>query len=326
MAEYWYDEAYHGLGLAIPQGFFAVHIGALKIGIQMQGPSYANLVMAAELLGDSAAVEKWFRMACQRQAAVQESFIEKLLQRAPELGWSILMDRQDLSGARAWLQRAKEDVATGERLGCSTFPTRIVISDTEHRAISMDQLSRIWAFIKQHCRRWHDFFKISPTRGQPLTAEIINLYHLDAWLIRPATQAENCSMVELMASKAQTPQWFISHWWGEPVHAFTTCVKRHAEIRQLPGTSCYWVCAYANRQHALSQEVAADPRETSFFRALNLSEGVLLILDEATESSGPATPFTRIWCAFEEFVALTPGARLGCCWTSRRRRRGRRSC
>lgn len=81
MAEYWYDEA-------------------LKIGIQMQGPSYANLVMAAELLGDSAAVEKWFRMACQRQAAVQESFIEKLL--------SILMDRQDLSGARAWLQRAKE--------------------------------------------------------------------------------------------------------------------------------------------------------------------------------------------------------------------------
>ena len=27
MAEYWYDEAYHGLGLAIPEGFFAVHIG-----------------------------------------------------------------------------------------------------------------------------------------------------------------------------------------------------------------------------------------------------------------------------------------------------------
>lgn len=27
MAEYWYDEAYHGPGLAVPQGFFAVHIG-----------------------------------------------------------------------------------------------------------------------------------------------------------------------------------------------------------------------------------------------------------------------------------------------------------
>ena len=72
--------------------------------------------------------------------------------------------------------------------------------------------------------------------------------------------------------------------------------------------SCSEICAYANRQHALCQEVTSDPRESSpwaerccfmlfclpfpsisfgflrvsgFFRALTLSEGVLLILDEA---------------------------------------------
>jgi len=187
----------------------------------------------------------------------------------------------------------------------NAFPKRIVIPDTEHRAISVDQLAQILTFIDLHCRSWHDFFQTSPTVGQMLTLEMMNLYHLDAWLIRPATQEHDCSMVELLATKPQTPQWFISHWWGEPVQAFTSCVQLHQEIRQLPGSACYWVCAYANRQHSLSQEVSADPRDSSFFRALKLSEGVLLILDEATPSSGPATPFTRIWCAFEEFVALT---------------------
>lgn len=124
-----------------------------------------------------------------------------------------------------------------------------------------------------------------PGPGQMLTLEMMNLYHLDAWLIRPATQAKgcrlpawespmstrwlqsvdwhlagfnpknwsriiketsfptviqpnrqrwvqsvqyslhvgflfhhghqehDCSMVELLATKPQTPQWFISHWY-----------------------------------------------------------------------------------------------------------------
>ncbi|CAJ1417260.1 unnamed protein product [Effrenium voratum] len=116
-------------------------------------------------------------------------------------------------------------------------------------------------------------------------------------------------MVELLSEKSQVPEWFVSHWWGEPIVAFHRCVELHRKIRDLPDTVGYWVCAYANRQHALKGEVTADPRETSFFRALQLSKGVLLILDEATADSGPATPFTRIWCAFEEFVALRRGER-----------------
>ena len=41
-----------------------------------------------------------------------------------------------------------------------------------------------------------------------------------------------------------------------------------------------------------------DPRESSFFRAMQLADGVLLVLDPE------ATPFTRIWCAFEEATVV----------------------
>ena len=45
--------------------------------------------------------------------------------------------------------------------------------------------------------------------------------------------------------------------------------------------------AYANNQHQLDAEIKENPRKTSFYRAIKLCVGVLLILDS------DATPFTR---------------------------------
>ena len=59
------------------------------------------------------------------------------------------------------------------------------------------------------------------------------------------------------------------------------------------------VCAYANNQHQLGKDIGSDPRESSFYQALVLCDGVLVVLD------AKATPFTRIWCAFEEATAVT---------------------
>ena len=59
------------------------------------------------------------------------------------------------------------------------------------------------------------------------------------------------------------------------------------------------VCAYANNQHQLGKDIGNDPRESSFYQALVLCDGVLVVLD------AKATPFTRIWCAFEEATAVT---------------------
>ena len=80
---------------------------------------------------------------------------------------------------------------------------------------------------------------------------------------------------------------------------FVTCVARHGELRDLQETNAWWVCAYANNQHELGKDLTQDPRASSFFRAMCLCDGLLLILDAT------ATPFQRIWCCFEQSVALT---------------------
>ena len=171
--------------------------------------------------------------------------------------------------------------------------------------------------------------------------------------------------------EAQIPLWFVSHAWLEPIHLFLTCLRRHSTLRELR-VPAYWVCAYANNQHALEEAISNNPRKTSFYKAMRLCRGVLLVLDTqaigwrllrqhfaakvffvfhprwklyctglralsqatlqewgwppapmapescppATHLGGPrlwqryncpttttATPFTRIWCCFEESIA-----------------------
>ena len=44
-----------------------------------------------------------------------------------------------------------------------------------------------------------------------------------------------------------------------------------------------------SNQHKLGDDMGNDPKSSSFYMAMCLSEGVLLILD------GPASPFKRSW-------------------------------
>ena len=83
----------------------------------------------------------------------------------------------------------------------------------------------------------------------------------------------------------------------EPVCKFLACLEQHALVRELSSSTFYWVCAYANNQHCVEEDIRSNPRSTSFYRAMQMSQGVLLVLD----SSG--TPFERIWCCFEEAIA-----------------------
>jgi len=148
-----------------------------------------------------------------------------------------------------------------------------------------------------------------------------------------STDPWECAFVEVLALEDQPPVWFVSHWWGEPIVHFAGCVRLHAEVRlgsvksrtpledqggrmrhgykmEADQDSPYWVCAYANRQWSLSQEVVEDPKKTSFYRALvvakGLGGGTLLILDAKNEvtQTGPGTPFSRVWCAFEESTSI----------------------
>ena len=83
----------------------------------------------------------------------------------------------------------------------------------------------------------------------------------------------------------------------EPVSEFLACLEQHAGVRDLSGSTTYWVCAYANNQHRVEDDIQCNPRDTSFYRAMQMCEGVLLVLDSA------GTPFERIWCCFEESIA-----------------------
>ena len=99
-------------------------------------------------------------------------------------------------------------------------------------------------------RGWWDRFT-----KQPLHKDTINLYAVADWIIKPFTAKEACSFVELVVDEGtseQIPQWFISHWWGEAVLAFIRAVEAHAKARGLEASAAYWVCAYANNQHAMT--------------------------------------------------------------------------
>ncbi|CAL1150216.1 unnamed protein product, partial [Cladocopium goreaui] len=129
-------------------------------------------------------------------------------------------------------------------------------------------------------------FRIEDTAERGITRE--QLAKIDGYA------KKGCSMVEIMAIQVQRPHWFVSHAWIEPVCKFLACLEQHALVRELSSSTFYWVCAYANNQHCVEEDIKSNPRSTSFYRAMQMSEGVLLVLDSA------GTTFERIWCCFEE--------------------------
>ena len=167
-----------------------------------------------------------------------------------------------------------------------------------------------------------------PTRGldhlagrtAEVVAEKVALYDVNKFVILPFTVRRRCAFVEMVARAAQSPRWFVSHWWGEPAVDFVACLEQHAQDygrdktgRAMKGgvtdkTPC-WVCAYANNQWDLSEVNIEDPGQTSFHKAMALAEGTVTVLDKG------GVVFTRIWCGYEVYVSLAspPNPKVVCC-------------
>ncbi|CAE8596983.1 unnamed protein product, partial [Polarella glacialis] len=190
------------------------------------------------------------------------------------------------TAARKELKLSVTDFEKHMELLRTAFPYQGCISKVEERGISHEQLVRVETFAATHCHSWHDIKAAENT----LSMDTLNLYHITPWCIKPATNERNCAMVELFSHSPCLPNNFCSHWWGEPLKYFVACIGRHCAVRQLClRTAFYRICAYAKRQHALSEELNDDPKQTIFYKAMCLADGLLLILD----SLGPAMPFTR---------------------------------
>jgi len=95
------------------------------------------------------------------------------------------------------------------------------------------------------------------------------------------------------------PRWYVSHWWGEPINDFVRSLQQHCEDRELDeDLSAYWVWAYAINHWDTAADVGINPLENAFVRAMELSDGILSVIDKG------AVSYTRLWCSFEAWVAL----------------------
>jgi hypothetical protein len=177
--------------------------------------------------------------------------------------------------------------------GCS-------IEKTEERGVTLPQLRAVVANIERRClpEAWEGSRWLGDGWAMlPLEPENVSLYETDTYITRPATVARRCSIVELFAAAPQPPNWFVSHFWGEPVKEFVACIVQHSANRKVGGAP-YWVCAFANNQWTLGVEMTTDPAETSFFKAMQLTIGTVSVVDV------DAKCYRRIWCQYECFVAL----------------------
>jgi len=174
-------------------------------------------------------------------------------------------------------------------------PMGCTIPEAALRGITVPQLERIFEVAVHQCKQ-HRWRSTEPGRhAEVLTADTITLYDLAKYWIEPETQERKCSMVELIAAGPQPPEWFVSHWWGEPVKDFITCLRQHLKDRDLPlDTTAYWVCAYALRQHDLGIELAGGVR----FSPFALARGTVSVVDKSGRY------FRRIWCCYELYVSI----------------------
>lgn len=177
-----------------------------------------------------------------------------------------------------------------------------VIPLTEERGMRRSQLRALCKHVHRRCtaETWTEKPRGNQMKEKALSPEQVCLYHLKDYVIMPATEPRRCSYVEFITDRTQPPKWFVSHWWGEPLVDFVACLEQHSKDRQLADADAYWICAYANNQWDLKSDNFEDPAHSSFRRAMALSEGTVSILDR------DAVCYSRIWCCYEVWVAMTP--------------------
>ena len=185
----------------------------------------------------------------------------------------------------------------------STKPHKNTIDDVEYRALTLQELRGIRALILDKCLK--EGWKSSRDNETILRPEDVNLYDLSKHLIKPLTEERNCSFKELFHSGHTKPMYYCSHWWGESVFDFISCIENHAQKNELdPQTATYWVCAHANRQHDLGVDLGNDPSQSSFNRAMQVAKGVLLVCDIN------AIVTSRIWVDFELYRTIVTSSKL----------------
>eukprot|EP00434_Breviolum_minutum_P032615 symbB.v1.2.028846.t1/scaffold3093.1/size63743/6 len=215
-------------------------------GISFEGTRVSHSVLQAWMLGVRPG---WTALSVDGQAVQTKEDIEDALQAAvcgllregPRQIWhrghvplviAILLGCQVQHGqAKEKAERAKRQLAKLRK----EFRFQGWIERAEHRGTTLAQIERVFACLEENCSAWVDHLP-----AKMLRIDFLNFYHLSNYLILPLTKPRHCSFVEMMTNQAQTPSWFLSHWWGTPVQGFVESVGKHAATRGLSADSSYW--------------------------------------------------------------------------------------
>jgi hypothetical protein len=93
---------------------------------------------------------------------------------------------------------------------------------------------------------------------------------------------------------------FLSHFWGESQANFIACLEQYVTDHGHHGAdedTLFWVCAFANNQHQIGEELQGGVESSPFVRAIAMADRMVTIVDP------DGVVFTRAWCAYESYEA-----------------------
>ena len=130
------------------------------------------------------------------------------------------------------------------------------IPDTEVRGITNVQVNELFGFVHEVLTDVPivETFEFSPLRGKRLKPGNVSMYSVHDYFVFPITLPHLCSFVDLVSTaEEQPPEWFVSHAWSTPFSQTVSMLDFHVKSRDLPPTTAYWICTFANNQHDLGQ-------------------------------------------------------------------------
>jgi len=91
------------------------------------------------------------------------------------------------------------------------------------------------------CTTWQD------ADGPTLAIASLNHYDVVKWVVKPSSDKRQCSFVELVARHAQPSEFYVTHYFGQPVRDMLECVQLQLRTRQLGEDTLFWIWAYAHQ-------------------------------------------------------------------------------
>ena len=117
------------------------------------------------------------------------------------------------------------------------------VQQAEFRAMALLHLNELYEFAAEELSALHlvDRNPHSSTHAKRVTKDLLNLYHLDHFFVRPLTFQFKCSFMEISSPSEQRPLHFVSHAWSTALCDTLSMLNWHNKCHNLTAsTSFYW--------------------------------------------------------------------------------------